>query len=615
MNSFFKEYELKIGNLSVNEKKLRDIYLRNLSLGQLEGPLTGYASIDKPWLKYYSVYSLMDDYKKESVYNCIKNVSVKYPKNVAISYFGRKITYSDLINKIDTVSNSFIDIGVKEGDVVTLAVPNIPENIISFYALNKIGAIANFVDLTSKGEELKNYINEVDTKILLFSDLFLDNLRNVIDDTVVQKVIMVSVSESFPFVLKKLYGLKERKKIVDDLRFVSWDNFVDRASNVNFDVNDMYKENRAACIVHTSGTTGVPKGVMLTDDNFNAMSYQYENSGLEFSRGDNFFNQVPPFLAYNIVMASHLPLSLGMNVIMYPDYKPEKYAENILKYRAKHSIAGPADWANFIDNKILKNKDLSFMSTMASGSDKMNSLEKEKVNSILEDGGCSFKIIEGYGMSEGSTALTTNLPQCNILDSVGIPLVKTSICIYDNENECELGYLEKGEICACGPTVMKEYYNNPDATNSILKRHSDGKMWLHTGDLGYMTLDGVLYLDGRLKRLITRYDGQKISPFEVESVIRKLDFVDDCCVVGIYDLEHQKGSVAVANIILSNDCLLTKEEALDNIRLQCKEELREIHLPKEYTIVDSFPLTKVGKVDYRKLENDNSTRLVKTLKK
>lgn len=255
------------------------------------------------------------------------------------------------------------------------------------------------------------------------------------------------------------------------------------------------------------------------------------------------------------------------------------------------------------------------MLTMASGSDKMNDAEKIKVNEILQKGGCTNKIIEGYGMSEGSTALTTNLPQCNILGSVGIPLVKTSICIYDNENECELSFLEKGEVCATGPTIMKEYYNNKDATNAILKVHDDGHVWLHTGDLGYMTEDGVLYLDGRLKRIIKRYDGQKISPFEIESIINKLDFVDNCCVVGIPDIENQKGSVAVANVILNDDCPYKEDEALKLVRLQCEKELREIHLPKEYIIAQSFPLTKVGKVDYRKLENDNTNHLIKTLKK
>lgn len=615
MNNNLKEYKLKIGSLSVNEQKMRDMYLRGLALGEIQGPATGYASIDKPWLKYYSSEAIVNEFKKESVYNCLKNVSAKYSDNVAISYFGKKITYVDLIDKIDSVAKSFKALGVNKGDIVTLAIPNVPENIISFYALNKIGAVANFIDLTSKGDELKNYINEVKTSILLFSDLFLDNLNNVIDSTSVDKVITVSVSESFPYALKKLYNLKEKRKNITDERFMSWDRFLKNGKNCE-NVNEVkYEENRAICVVHTSGTTGNPKGVMLTDDNFNAMSYQYKNSGLEFASGDRFFNQVPPFLAYNIVMASHLPLSLGLHIIMYPDYKPEKYAENILKYKAKHSIAGPADWANFIDNKVINNKDLSFMSTMASGSDKMNDVEKQKVNSILKDGGCRGKIIEGYGMSEGSTALSTNLPQCNILGSVGIPLVKTSICIYDNDNNCELGVLEKGEVCACGPTVMKEYYNNVEATEVILKVHDDGKVWLHTGDLGYMTEEGVLYLDGRLKRIIKRYDGQKISPFEIESVINKLDFVDNCCVVGIFDSEHQKGSVAVANIILSADCQFTEDEALEKIRLQCERELREIHLPKDYTIVNSFPLTKVGKVDYRKLESDNTSRLVKTLKR
>lgn len=289
---------------------------------------------------------------------------------------------------------------------------------------------------------------------------------------------------------------------------------------------------------------------------------------------------------------------------MLPTYEPNKFAENIMKYKVNHVVAGPADWNNIREKKKTL-KDLSFLKTLASGSDLMDVNHKDEVNAQVKSHGCSFSVIEGYGQTEGGCADSTNLPQCNIRGSVGIPLPKMTFCIYDNEANKELKYNEEGEICICGPTVMKEYYNNEEATKNTLKLHEDGRIWLHTGDLGKINKDGVIFLAGRLKRIIIRHDGIKISPFKIEEIIKKNEAVENCCVVGIEDKENGRGAIPIAHIVLKSKHELNNEEILLNIKKVCKEELEEKYLPKDYVLHEKLPLTKVGKINYRELEKIN----------
>lgn len=579
------------------------------SIKKEEKNITGYASIDKPWMKYYDEEKIKFDIPKMTIYDSLKKVCLENHNAVALYYFGTKITYKELLKKIDNIANSFLEKGVKKGDVVTIAIPNTPENVICLYALNKIGAMANLVDLTAKGDDLVRYINEANSYLLVASDIFIDNVDSILNKTFVKDVVVVSPSDSLPFVLKKMYNLKNKKEIPNNKKYELWNDFEEKGKRSLKYCKNEYQENEGIVILHTSGTTGIPKGVVLTNENFNTMYLQYQNSGLSFQPNDKFLNQVPPFLAYNIVMATHLPLMLKMRVVMLPDYQPSKFAENIMKYKINHAVAGPADWNNFRDKKDSL-KDLSYLKTLASGSDKMDLTHKKEVNDIVKEHGCMFNVIEGYGQTEGGCADSTNLPQCDVLGSVGIPLPKMTFCIYDNDNHKELKYNEEGEICITGPTLMKEYYNNPTATKEALQIHEDGKVWLHSGDLGKINEDGVIFITGRLKRIIVRFDGIKISPFKVEQIIKKNSNVENCCVVGIFDKENDRGSIPIANIVLKKESLLYSDKIISDIEQQCKKELGEKYLPREYVLQEKLPLTKVGKIDYRELEKQNTDMFI-----
>lgn len=560
--------------------------------------LTGYPQIDKPWLKYYESDATEMKIPEKTMYENLKQSCQEHKNNIAIEYFMTKISYDKLLKRIDKVASSFNKMGVKQGDLVTVMLANTPEHVLSTYALNKLGAVAHFVDLRTSQQELIQKLEDSNSKVVIATDLFLQNLLDVVNETKVEKIIVSSPFDSLPFGIRNVLKLKNKTPKLNE-KCITWKNFEKQGDKIGFAMP--YLKNYPASIVYTSGTTGKAKGVILTNENFLTQVVQYQKSGLDFKAGEKFFNQVPPFLAFNSIMAMNLPLSLGLHLVMRPNYEPENFAENIIKLKTPHAIAGPADWSNFLTNPKVKTADLSFMKTLASGSAHLDATKKEEIERLLQERGCISRIIEGYGMSEASTAVCTNLPQCNINGSVGIPLPKTTVAVFDSETSQFLKYNEEGELCFSGPGIMKEYYCNDNETDKVLKIHS-GKQYLHSGDLGYVTEDGVVYVSGRLKRVIVRHDGFKISPLEIESVIMQNPNVDDCCVVGVFDEEHEFGQIPVVNVVLKNNN--DEKVVVEQLIQSCNEKIVPIHLPKKIVLVKELPLTKAGKVDYRLLTKE-----------
>ena len=599
-----KNLDIDYENLSETIKK--NLYLRNLSLGKIQGPPTGYPNIDKQWLKYYDEQAIITEDYDGNILDYLKEKNKNRLHSIAIEYFNSKMTYNEFFTRIDNVAKSFLEIGVKEGDVVTLSLPNTPENLIALYALNKIGAISNIIDLRLKGEKLVKAINSTNSKIIISCDLFVEELDEVINNTSIENVIISSPADSLNRIMKAGYKLKNKMKKPNNFEYLSWDNFYQKGLLSNKFSNYEAKPEDVVCILHTSGTTGDSKGVEFTNRNFNAMAEQLKECGFGVDEGHKFLNQVPPFLAFNVFVASHFPLSRGVKLRLLPDYQPDIFYKNINKFKPNHTIAGPADWNSFVENKKAHHRDYSYLMTMVSGSDKINEEKKKIADEIFKKGGSKSKITEGYGMTEVGAAAVTNLPQINIIGSVGIPLPSVNVCIYDNDNECELKNNQIGEICFSGPTVMKGYLNNIEATNDALRMHDDGKLWMHSGDLGYMDENGSIYLKGRLKRIIIRHDGIKVPPLDVEKVLNMNPLVKNCCVIGLDDQEHGFGSIPVAIVTLNNDgdnIEAIKEKILEG----CKGQLGDKYIPKAIEVVDELPLTSVGKVDYRKLIDEYNT--------
>lgn len=615
------EYEKKINNLSTNDKKLREVYLKQMANGTLQGPSLKEKSITKPQNKFYSDEQLQSDIPTCSIYEYIKERNANNLDGVALDYYDKKITYRELFENIDKAAKVFINNGVKRGDIVSMSFPTIPESVYMFYALNKIGAISNMVDPRVSAEQLRDYINEVNSKLFVGIDLYDAKFEEALNGTGVEKSILISAGTSMPNSLTKLgSSLLSKKKTLKKHR-VPTNNYTEEikmASKVIIPSSIDVKADDVVAIVHTGGTTGRSKGVMLTSTNLNASALQAEHTGYDLNPSDTWLNIMPPFIAYGVGNGLHLPLSVGMKVVLIPAFNPDKFPDYIIKYKPNEIAGVPSHYENLIRSKKLQKFDLSFLKAPIVGGDSMDpSLERETTE-FLKSHGCKSGVLKGYGLSEESAAVS--LPTTtgeNKLKSVGVPFSKTTISIFEKKENGErptdnyyeeLGSNEVGEVCITGPNTMAGYYNNEAETENILREHADGQVWAHSGDLGYMDDDGNLFIVDREKRIIIRHDGFKIFPSIIKDVVSTNPAVKLCEVIGIRDESHVQGKLPKVFIVLNDEYLDKEAEVISQLSKECTEKLSEYYLPITFEARESLPLTLIGKIDYKELENEEEAK-------
>lgn len=601
--------ELKkwVSELSDEEMKQRKVYLRQLATGELQGPPVGYASIDKPWMKYYTVENIEKDIPFKTAYGYIFDNNKDNLNRNAFDFFGRKITYQEFFRNVNLTEQVLLNYGIKKGDIVSIIMPSFPETFYLFYALSKIGAISNMIDPRASASGIKDYIEETNSKLVFIIDIA-EPKANAIKKDLNIDVVTISPAESLPTVLKYGYKLKNRKKSEN----IQWGDFVKKyCPSSHIENNYIYEKNTPVVIVHTGGTTGTSKGVVLTNENINSASFQCEIAGYDFQRKHNWLNIMPPFIAYGVGNGLHLPLACGMEVILIPSFNPNEFDKLLLKYRPNHMVGVPSHYGHLMESKKLKNKDLSFVIAPTVGGDKMDEDLEVKLNAYLKERHCDYMVVKGYGLTEVNAAVaacTSN--ESNAIGSVGIPFPKTDISIFEPGTENELSYNEIGEIYISGPNTMLGYYNNEAETNNVVRIHSDGVKWVHSGDLGKITENGNLYIIDRIKRMIIRHDGFKVFPTMIEDIINKDYNVSQCKVVGIRDYEYSQGRLPIAHIILKNSNVDLKEEKRRIIKL-CEDKLPEYCQLYDIEFNDCFPLTPIGKVDYRKLEDEDDIKVKK----
>ena len=361
-------------------------------------------------------------------------------------------------------------------------------------------------------------------------------------------------------------------------------------------------------VVHTGGTTGSPKGVMLTDDCFNGIALQFQAYPKLFHRGQKLMNIMPPFIAYGFACGIHLPLVLGFTVIIIPNLDPAKLGSLVLKHKPEHMFGVPTHYQQLASDPKLRDKDLSFIINYAAGGDSLSRGAEQTVNDFLAAHGARYPIAKGYGMTEVSSAATVAAGLDNKPGSVGIPMVNTVVAAFEPGTDQELPIGQRGELCISGPCLMKGYYNKPEETAILLRRHPDGRVWAHTGDMGYLDEDGFVFLDSRIKRMIIRHDGFKVFPSMIENVVSRHPAVHQCSVVGCADKDHTQGRLPFVYIVLKSDTTAKKKQVIRELERMCAEELPEYVQPVAYKFISSMPMTPVGKVDYRQLEADISPR-------
>lgn len=590
----------KLKKLNELEQKQRDKYLRCLSNGELYGPGLNYPDIDKPWLKFYPESAIDSTIPKMKAYNYIFENNKNNMSDIALYYLGNEITFREFFENVDETTKAFRKIGIKRGDVVTIAMATTPETVYILYALNRIGACVNAIHPKLKIDDMKEKINSTKSKVFIGLDFVTEELVKNKEGIENIEIISASPLLSAKPILRTIGKIKSKK--IKNIK--KWEDFISEGMAYNGEMDSDYYENEPVIILYTGGTTGEPKGVVLTNENLNTMAMTQIVSEFNVERQDTFLNFLPPFSAYSIVNAIHDPLVLGFKTILVPKFTEHDFPNLMAKYKPNHVLSGPILWDIMIKSKKCKNLDLSFLKSPISGGDSL-SLEKEKeINEYLSRRGCKYKIQQGYGMTEVSAAACYSSEKSYNPGSVGIPYVKNNIVITNMETNEKLQFNEIGKIGISTPTMMNGYNNNDEATNEIISIGDEGKRVIDTGDIGYVDNDGRVYVIGRSKRLIVR-SGEKIFPSNIENLILTLDEVAMCSIVGIPDKKEK--SVPIAHIVLKEEYSdIPKEEIIDKINGLILAKYPSFMLPKKIVFRNELPLTEMTKIDFKQLEHESA---------
>ena len=534
-----------------------------------------YASKAKPWLKYYEEKYIHQTVPECSAFELVCRNNERHLGDTALEYYGRKFSYADLIVQVKKTAAALQALGVKKGDIITVVSVMTPEVVYAFYAADLLGATLNLVDPRYSTEGIREYIEEVESRLLICLNVVYPRCHQAAKRTSVERVVVLSPADSLPLAKAVGYKLTNPDKNRYASNVLRWKDFID-AGKGHSPAAAPYDPQHTCVVVHTGGTTGSPKGVMLT------------------------------FIAYGYSCGIHMPLVMGLHVIIIPNLDPDKLGALVWKHKPAHMFGVPTHYQQLAADPLLKNKDLSFIRNYAAGGDSLSLGAEQTVNQFLKAHGVEYPLAKGYGMTEVSSAATIAAGNVTKPGSVGIPMVNTVVSIFEPGTETELPIGQRGEICICTPTAMKGYYNKPEETAYLLRRHADGQLWAHTGDIGSMDEDGFVYLDARIKRIIIRHDGFKVFPSMIENVISRHPAVQQCCVVGCADTDHTQGRLPFVFVVLDPAATGKKRQILRELRQLCREELPEYVQPASsaYKVITEMPMTPAGKADYRKLEEE-----------
>lgn len=561
-----------------------------------------------PWLEFYDEEGIPShlEYPDCSMVDMVMQSAERWPDNIAYVYYGHKVTFKNFVKKIEKTARALKNYGVKEGDKVTICMPNTPEGITMVYAVNMVGAVCNMVHPLSSEKELEYYIKVAESKYVLVIDAVFDKIYKLRDTAQLERIIVVRPSDGLGFLKQRLYKLLHVKKVrlpSNDSRVVLWEDFI--ANSYFYQGN--YHEDRSgadpAVIMYSGGTTGAPKPVLLSNLNINAESMCDYTTIRQCVPGATVLSILPLFHCFGLGVCIHTPLIKGMGCILIPAFSHKQFADIIKKNEPNFIVGVPTLFEALINTK-LKKDDLESVTAVICGGDALNKTLRDKVNSYLKAHGSSAKIRVGYGLTEGSGAVCLS-PENTFSDGiVGAPMPDMEFKIVKNDTFKELPRGETGEMCISGPLVMMGYLNNDAETAQTIRVHDDGKVWLHTGDLGYVGEDGFIYFAQRLKRMIIS-SGYNIYPTHLESVINSHEAVLTSTVIGI---DHPyKGQVPKAFIVLKPGYKAGKKVERE-IRELLERNVPIYALPTAYEFRDKLPQTLVGKVAFRELEKQEKNK-------
>lgn len=569
------------------------------------------SEIRTPWIKNLGDVPATLEYSNNSMFDDVAEIARKHPDIVAYDFMGSHVTYKTFVAQVFKCAKALKILGIRENDKVTICMPNTPQTVIMFYAVNVIGAISNMIHPLSAEKEIEFYLRDSNSVACITLDQFYPKFVKVRQNIKIDKLIITSVADALSVPMKIGYKLTEGRKIAKipaDANVIHWKDMLKKADSYA----DKYAVKRIgsdpAVILYSGGTTGATKGILLTNRNFNALASQIIATNRMFRPGDKMLAVMPMFHGFGLGVSIHSMLANGGRCILIPRFNPESYADLLKKHHPNFIAGVPTLYEALLRLPSLDGVDLSCLKGVFSGGDSLSIELKKRFDFFLNEHNASITVREGYGTTECVTASCLTPVHWQKEGSIGLPFPDTYYKIVKpgTHEECEYG--EEGEICIAGPTVMVGYVNQPEETANTLQKHEDGLTWLHTGDLGTMDSDGFIYFKQRIKRMIVT-SGYNVYPSQIENILDAHRFVHMSCVIGVPDpLKMQR---VKAFIMLKPDVDPT-EEVRQALFDYCRENIAKYAMPKEIEFCEQFPKTLVGKVAYRELEKMEAEKRAKS---
>jgi long-chain acyl-CoA synthetase len=558
----------------------------------------------KPWLKFYGDVPVSIDYPCISMHESLMLSVENNPDSIAYDFMGTRSSYSKFASDIERLANALSHLGLAKGDRITISMPTTPQGIICFYAANKLGAVASMIHPESTAEEIRFYLNISKSKFALILDVAYPHFKEIIGDTDLKVIIATNVGDCLPGAKRIGYYITKGRKFTpspEDSRVRWWKDLMKKryAPAPKEDV----KADDLAVILFSGGTTGTPKGVMLSNLNFISEGMQAAAWG-NFSSEDSILTSLPLFHGFGLGVCVNAIFMGGGTCIMTPTSKPESIAKLIKEKKPTFIVGVPTLYESLSRSKDFQGADLRHLKAAFSGADTLPRRVKENFEERVRACGGKIKLLEGYGLTEAVTAIMATPLTEYREGSIGIPYPDMLAKIVKEGTTEEAPVGEDGELCIHGPPVMLGYLGEPEETAQTLVKHADGKIWLHTGDIVSMDEDGFFYYKLRLKRMI-KSAGMIVYPGQVEEVLLNHPDVEAACVIGTPD--RYQGEKVKGFVILKEPFMAGKE--MEELLIKhCKKSLISWSCPHEVEFRKELPMTPTGKIAFKELEKEETEK-------
>ena len=564
-------------------------------------------SASAPWTKYYGKTPASLNYPNLTMYQLLRQTAKQYPDAIAYDFKGKQTTYKAFLEAIEAAAKGLVAMGIQKGDKVTVCMPNSPQALACFYGLNRIGAVPSMIHPLSAPQEIAFYLNISKSKAILTLDQFYGKVAQIIDSVDNPCTVLIAkIADALPFPLNVLFPLtKAGKHPLPKTGYTLWTDMVAAGKGTQLP-EDTGKADDCGAILYSGGTTGTSKGIQLSNRNFNALGLQtIAASGFDSIVGMKMLSVMPVFHGFGLGIGIHTALIGGATCILVPQFSVKEYASILVKQKPNIIPGGPTLFEALLRAPSLENADLSFLKGIFSGGDSLSPELKKKVDTFLKEHGCTEQIREGYGTTECVTASCLTPKDYARSGSIGVPFPDVFYKIVTPGTTEEVEANIEGEICVSGPTVMLGYLDNPEETASTLRNHGDGRIWLHTGDLGYMDGDGFVYFKLRIKRMLIT-NGYNVYPTQLENIIDGHEKVLLSCVIGIKDVSRGE---KIKAFIVPMPGIEPTDELKEELLAYISQHVAKYAMPREIEFRKELPKTLVGKVAYRVLEEEANAAL------